>query len=375
MRRTGMMLGLVLILLAGLDGVVALGLGWAESSGRLGSLVRYFDYGRSVPGKLARWEAAPDRPGNLYDVAWRDAALARSAQEFAAETAAGGAGGGSGSGSGDGPGDGPVIRSYGMSFVDNIIAQALALRPDLSWDGMAGPAAPPNFTYALFEDDRANRRAGDVVVLGILSSAVPAMAALSNRTWAFEQPAPFTYPIYRPEGAAGLRRVDPLVVSAAAQRALSGDAAARAQWQAQLRREDLFHGPRAFAWPWLDVSPFARLLRRSLATAHVARVNRRILREGAYPHAETLRRMIAEFAATARADGQIPLVMLVQTRDPRDADLLAIAGPLLAREGIAYLATAELFDPSDPMGFLADGHYTPAVDRIFARAFLNRLGI
>ena len=43
-----------------------------------------------------------------------------------------------------------------------------------------------------------------IVVLGFLSSSLHAMASLSNRTWSFEQPAPFTYPVFLPEGA-GLR--------------------------------------------------------------------------------------------------------------------------------------------------------------------------
>ena len=60
-----------LILLAGMDVLVAVALNWAEKEGRLGSLVRYFEYGRSVPGKLERWIDNPDIAGNLYKSAWR----------------------------------------------------------------------------------------------------------------------------------------------------------------------------------------------------------------------------------------------------------------------------------------------------------------
>lgn len=67
----------------------------------------------------------------------------------------------------------------------------------------------------------ANRRKDDVAVLGILSSSVPALAALSNRTWMFEQPAPFTYPVFRPDAQGGLKRIDPLVRSEADLREVS----------------------------------------------------------------------------------------------------------------------------------------------------------
>lgn len=362
MKKTLSMLGLVLLFLLALDTGVGLVLTWAGRSGHLGGLVRYFDYGRSVPGKLAEWEARPGRPGNLYDVAWRDALLARSAAGFAAED----------------PAAGPVIRSYGMSFVNHVTDAAQAQDPALVVDAHAGPGAPPNFTYSLFRDDRANRRAGDVVVLGILSSGVPAMAALSNRTWVFEQPAPFTYPVFRPapdpaSGEDGLARIEPLVATEAQQRALAQDPGAARAWRDQLAQQDAFYGATTFGAPWLDISPFARLVRRALALRHVARVEEDLLEGDAYPYAEVLGRMISGFARMARADGQVPVVMLIQTGDRRDADLLAIARPVLEREAIPYLATATLADPRDTNNFVPDGHYRPEVDAAFARAFRGLL--
>lgn len=351
MRKTLMVLGLTLVLLAAMDATVATTLGWAERNGRLGALVQYFEYGRSVPGKLAQWKQNPSAQGNLYDVAWRQESVSGSADVFQTE------------------GAGPVIRSYGMSFVNNILRNAIDLQPDLTWDAHAGPGAPPNFTFTLFQEDRENRRSGDIVVLGILSSSMPAMAAMSNRTWVFEQPAPFTYPVYWPE-ADGLRRVEPLITSAEEQRALADDPAAARAWSAQMAAEDAFFSPITFGAVWADRSPFLRLVRRSLAKSHIASTEAAIL-AGDYPYAEVLHRMIAEFSDTARADGQTPIVILIQSRDPRDADVLTIAKPVLERDNILYLATAEHFDPRDPSGFLGDGHYKPRVDRLFAEHLID----
>lgn len=357
MRKTLSMMALVLVFLALMDFGVAGVLRWAEANGRMGSVVPYFEYGRSVTGKLARWENRPEMIPNLYDLAWRPDVLAASARDFAQED----------------PAEGPVVRSYGMSFVNNILRAAQTQDPALRWDSHAGPGAPPNYTFALFEDDRASRRAGDIAVLGILSSAVPGMAALSNRTWVFEQPAPFTYPIFRPEGAQGLSRREPLVASLAQQRALSGDPAAARAWAGQLAGEDAFYGPVLFGAAWLDASPFARLVRRSLAKRHIAGVKAELL-AGDYPHGPVLERMVLNFAGAARADGQRPVVMLIQTRDPTDPDLRALLGPLLAREGIPYLATAEHIDLRDPSAFVPDGHYRPDLDQRLGRVFLEMVG-
>lgn len=356
MKQTLKVLGLTLLLVALIDGAAALTLAWADRTDRLSSLVRYFEYGRSVPGKLARWQADPGAPRNLFDVAWRAEAVALSQARFRAEPAA----------------TGPVIRSYGMSFVNNIIGTAVDIRPGLAWDSHAGPGGPPNYTYAMFQDDRANRRPGDIVVLGILSSVIPAMTALSNRTWVFEQPAPFTYPVYWPQGDA-LRRVEPLINSAAEERALARDDAARRAWTDQLARADAFYAFETFGAPWLDASPFMRLVRRSLATSHVRKRNAAILAGEDYPYGEVLVRMIRDFARTARADGQIPVVMLIQSRDPGDADVLSLARPGLEAQNVPYLATAEHFDPALRSGFLGDGHYKPAIDRLFAERFLDLL--
>lgn len=354
MRETLSVLGLTLVMLVALDLAVAGVLRVAEAQGRLGSLVQYFEYGRSVPGKLARWRENPGAPGNLYDVAWLPEELARSAEAFAAEPAA----------------QGPVIRSYGMSFVNNILAGAAQADPSITVDLHAGPGASANYVYTFFHEDRAHRRDGDVVVLGILSSSVPALGAMSNRSWNFEQPSPFTYPIYRPEGGGtGLHRTDPQVQSLAEDQALSPEAAA--DWAAQLRREDAFYSPVTFGLTWADASPFLRLLRRSWAQSHVARISDRQLEE--FPHAEVLRRMIADFAATARADGQYPVVVLVQTRGPLMPDLYAIAEPVLSREAIPYLWTPDHADPMQADLFVPDGHYRPDIDRMLGEAFLGLL--
>ncbi len=355
MRQTFLVICLTLLGLVGLDLAVGAALRVAEAQNRLGSLVQYFDYGRSVPGKLEAWRSDPAKPGNLQEVAWRTETLESSATSFAAETGAA-----------------PVVRSYGMSFVNRILDAAQDIDPNLTVDAHAAPAGSPNFTYAMFLDDAAARRPGDVAVLGILSSSLPALAALSNATWSFEQPAPFTYPIFRPAEDGGLSRTDPVLASYADYQRLPGDAALSAAWTAQLAEEDAFYSPITYGLSSLDASPFLRLVRRALAKSHVADTEAALLADG-FPKEDVLRRMITEFATTARSEGLRPVVMLIQSARPADPDLLALAAPVLAAQQIPYLATTEHADPANPALFEPDGHYIKQIDTRFAEAFLKLL--
>ena len=192
------------------------------------------------------------------------------------------------------------------------------------------------------------------------------MAAMSNRTWVFEQPSPYTYPIFRPLPDGGLTRVDSIINSADEERSLAADPVRAAAWRAQLRREDVFYSPKTFGVAWLEASPFVRLVRRSRGTGHVdARKAAVIAPSGrhAFAYTTVLRRMVTEFAAQARAQDQHPGVFLIQTRDPMDVDLLEALGPTLVGQEIPYLATAEHVDPRDAAAFIPDGHYTPENDR------------
>lgn len=356
MRATLKTLGLTFLVLVLLDLGVHLGLDHGAPQG----LVRFFNFGRSVPGKLAQWQALPEQLSSPREVAWRDTMMRSSAMKFATEPAT----------------QGPVIRGYGMSFLYNILTAAQQGCPALALDMHAGPGAPANATYAMFLDDRASRRAGDVVVLGILSETLEGMFSLSNRTWVFEQPAPFTYPLFSPDPASpGLLRHEPLVTSLVDEDRLATDPVFAAAWTAQLARLDRAYMAGAFAWPALDASPLARLLRRGLVMPELAKRRRAAMAEIADPTsqgAETLRRILAGFADMALADGQLPIVALIQGNRPAP-DLARLLCPGLRSRGVTCFATSELQDPRDRHAFLNDGHFKPEIDELFGKAFLQLL--
>lgn len=342
MRRTARMIALTAACLAALDLAVAGGLVLAARlGGPLEQLVVFFEYGRSVPGKIDRWARDGAGRGNLLEVGWIPQTVAHSTAGFAAE-----------------PGT-PVLREYGMSFSRNVVAEAAALGLATPVDLHDGPGAAPNYVHQLFLEDRRNRRPGDVVVFAVLASALPNMLSLTARTGAFEQPAPMTFPIFG-DG----RTVEPLVRSLADEMAVRGDPAFAARWRAQLAAEDALYTPFAFAAQWLDVSPLARLTRRTLATSIISARKAEVHRSGRA--AASLRRVLRSFAETARADGQVPIVLLIQNESRHVVDLDAIAGATLRDAGVAFVDAADHMSPEDARSYEADGHFRPEVDRRIA---------
>lgn len=360
MQKRLPLIGLTLLMLIGLDILAATGIYVAgKLGGPFDKIVQYFDYGRSVPGKHKVWEENPNMPGNLYDVAWPRDILAQSAAQFAAA-----------------PADQSVARTYGMSFLNDIMHAAQRQRPGLVIDKQAGPSATPNFVFSLYQDDKDNRRAGDVVILGILSSSLAPMTTFSNSSWLFEQPAPFTYPIYEMVDDE-LVRIDPLITTAQQHRTLRKDPALRAAWSKQRRAHDAYYSAITHGWVWADRSPFLRLVRRYAATYHIDQTRKALLGTGprdpgAFDYVTLFDGLFQSLAQSAEQEGTIPIVVLIQTRGDK-TDLKAALSPSLERLGIPYLATTDYYDIRDPKGFKPDGHYKDGPNGVFGRAMLETI--
>lgn len=356
MKRTLHLITMTLVALIVLDVCVAFTLTALKDRGRLGGLTNYFDLGRSVPTKLADWQKDPGQSANLFNVAWIDEILDRSKAGFASE-----------------PADRPVLRNYGMSFSNRLGQAAIGLNPSYSLDSHGGPAAPANHTYALFKADRKNRREGDVLMFGILSSSVPYITSMSNRSWAFEQPAPFTYPKYELVSDQ-LNAVQPQVFSVANEINLANSDSLAMAWKTQLSTEDFFYSDVAFAAPLLDASPFAKLVRRALVLRKLEDKKQQALSEEFYPIYDVMLAMISDFAQVAKADGQFPVVALIQSNGPNDVNLRDFLASDLEALGIPYIATEDFVDPKDPAKFIRDGHYVDSADMLFAEALWAVIG-
>ena len=119
------------------------------------------------------------------------------------------------------------------------------------------------------------------------------------------------------------------------------------------------------------------MVRRAYAQHHFASVAGAITnKDGFNPDdpdiGPTLKAMCRDFAATARADGRRPLVLLIQDQGS-ERDLYDLLGPALDAAGVPYISTHQLVPTRDHSNFVTDGHFTPAAYDRVARAVLERL--
>jgi hypothetical protein len=326
----------------------------------------YFNYGRSTEGKLADMVRPTEAAGApLVPIGWVEHGAATPNRM--------------------GPNRGGVPRVrvsvFGMSFSNHITRVMSEIDPTVAVAQYAGPSAPPNHTFAMYRQVRRMGPAAppaDVVVYGILASSVKGMTTLTGLTWLFESPAPYCYPRYTLDGAGQLVERWPTLRTEAEFRAALADPTKMAAFRADLSANDRFYDPFCFRGSLLDRSALVRMARRAYADHHANTLSAKIDRpQGGFDPDDPdigppLRAMCREFAATARADGRLPIVLLMQDQGSRD-DLYQLLGPSLQQAGVPFVSTHELVPTSDRNNFIPDGHFTRAADERVARVLLAQI--
>lgn len=335
---------------------VGVNLAFGSRAAKDSPLGRYFEYGRSIEGKLARAVAEPPKKGSLLSAGWIDPELLKASSFVRKE------------------GTDLTLAVYGQSFSMHAAHAAVALDGKITLRGFAGPGAPPNHSYAAYKAGTPFRQA-DVVVFGILSASVPDMGSMSGLIWQFESPAPFTFPRYRLAGSQ-LTEELPVIASEAQFRQAFGHTP---QWRAfknQLLRSDRGYDPFTFEETPADRSAIVRLLRRGWV-AHHESYDRGVydVREGFNPESEELKvltAMLKDLQHRTREHGERLIVLLLHTRGQSD-HLARALEPVLKAEKIDYISTHTLFTANDPTNFLPDSHYVPAANEKLARALLDMI--
>jgi hypothetical protein len=315
-------------------------------------LQRYFEYGRSIEGKLARG-AATQNP--ILSAGWINPEELKKLP--------------------DRPRDGAdvLVATYGQSFTMNAVLAAAALDTRMTVRAVGGPGAPPNHSYAAYVVDVPLRKA-DVVVFGVLSSTIGQMGSLSGLISMFENPAPFTYPRYRLDGGR-LVGEQPVIGSEAAFRsALDSRSEEWRRFKQQLRHSDRGYSRVTFDDSFADSSSIVRLLRRGWV-AH-----RQSYDEGVYvpgkgfdPEAEdvkVLQALLVDLAQQTRLRGERLIVLLLHTKGHGD-HLHAVLEGTLKKARIEYVSTHSHFSANDPGNFVRDGHYTDTANGKLSKALLE----
>ncbi len=322
-----------------------------------GQLKVYFEYGRSVEGKLSRMVGPTDESSSpLAVVGWLDPKLWKNLK---LPTRA--------------PGDNLLVAIYGMSFSNQVGEAMKAINSKITLREIAGPAGPPNYSFAAYTLDRGKHQA-DVVILGLLASSVKALRTMNGMTWQFEGPAPYTYPRYFLEDGK-LKATWPKILSLAQLRAALQH---QQQWDAfvnQLQEHDQFFNSFLFKRNLLDNSVIVRLVRRAWAQRHQMMMTNQIHSSAGFNtelEIPVLRAIVADFAATARGDGKIPIVLVFNDQG-YDDHLFQALKPTLENASIPYVSTHNIAPATDIKNFVADGHFVESANKLIAAAVLKLL--
>ena len=319
-----------------------------------GAMNLYFDYGRSIEGKVSRqMGATDDTTAPIARAGWLDARMGEgeAVRPEAGKTL--------------------LVAIYGMSFAEHVGQSMAKLDPNITLRIIGGPSAPPNFSFAAYEADRGHHQA-DVAILGILASSVKGMGAMTGMTWGAEVPAPYTFPKYTLENGQ-LNAIQPEVDSLAKLRTTLSQPQQRNTFVNQLRSHDQFFDSFVFEKNLLDDSAIVRMIRRAWAKSHQDSIASQIHTPAGFnsdwEQVPVLKRMVEEFAATAKRDGKLPIVLLFNDQG-YDDHLYQLLKPTLEQNQIPFVSSHDVAPATDRSNFVADGHFTPAVDQRLAERVL-----
>ena len=322
------------------------------------SLQTYFDYGRSIEGKLRRLVGStPEQDALIVEAGWlaNDCDIATP------------------------PPPGKLAFDiYGMSHSAQLAEQMLRLDSGLAGHSFGGPAAPASHSYACFvRRVEAKRERAPVQILGLLASQIPRLETISGLTTSFEGPMPFTYPRYSLVSGGRLVGFFPSITSREDLRAALADPE---KWHAflnELAANDLFYAERIFRADVFDHSVLGRMIRRAWGQRTLRDRTASLRAEdgfsGAPDISPVLRAILIDFANKARAAGERPIVILIEDRGQGGIFSKMITSTLRENR-IEFITTSDIVSPNDNSNFVSDGHFTPAANEKIARAVLSLLG-
>jgi hypothetical protein len=322
------------------------------------ALQNYFNYGRSIEGKLRRLVGkTPDGDAPIVRAGWLPGECDIGSPPLPGKLS---------------------FDIYGMSFTNMIADQMERLDPRLASRRFGGPAAPPNHSFACFlRIFAANRPLAPIQIMGVLASSVRRMETISGLTTSFESPMPFTYPRYSLTGEGHLEGRMASIGSEPDLRSALDDPRKWRAFEDDLSSADYFYSRAVFEADAFDHSVMARMIRRAWGQRIVNERTDALRAKDGFSGAPdiipVLRAMLLDFAVKARERGTRPIVILIEDRG-YGGSISAPVVPMLRANGIEFISTSTIVAPDDSGNFVADGHFTTAGFEKIAQAALGVLG-
>jgi len=324
------------------------------------ALQRFFEHGASIEAKLQRLVGANgEEPADIVKAGWSDTQPAVAPENWAEASRR--------------------VLIYGMSFSRRVGQQLAELAPGMCVVSRSAPGAPPNHSIEVALMDPLRPEASDVVI-GLLSSSIPKMKSATGLFSMPEYPPPYSYPIYTRVADSTIKRSPPIASYKAFVEAFraTGESALFSDHMSFLAAHDAYFDRFTWAqWPGSELT-LMKLLRRSWASraktitaASVYSATAGYKSED--PALAALPFMISGLQEECNARGQRFVVLLFHHRG-EPGHLGRWLGPVLSKNGTRFVSSASVLDSTDPLNFLADGHYKPEWDRAIAEQLESALG-
>jgi hypothetical protein len=319
------------------------------------SLQRYFDYGRSIEGKLHALVKPDDaHSGPIVLAGWIDSGCNRTVPRRAGITG---------------------ISIFGNSFSGQLAQTLRKLDSSVSVEEFLGPGAPPSHSYSCFSKE--NSFGGDsdeIQIMGITAGSLPRMVQIWGVTTSFEFPQPFTFPRYRlgPDGE--LLAHEPSVRSPDDLRRVLANSAQWNAWIAEVQQQDYFYSSGLTEADPADKSVIGRMIRRGFGQGISRRRTAGLRGDDGKINAPdivtVLPKLIGSFAKLARNSHKRPVIVLFEEYGS-GGTLMPLVGSALAQDHIEFISSADIVPPVNLGNYASDGHFSPEANEKIARALLG----
>jgi hypothetical protein len=312
-----------------------------------GRLALYFDYGRSMEGRLRRaTRADPEKTAPITLSGWYRPLVAVTRPKKPNDTR---------------------VHIYGMSHAVRLADALQSTSPTLSVRSIAAPGATANWAFGAFRRDR-GRREGDVAVLALMSSTLPMVTTMSPMTWNISFAMPYTSDRYRLRNGT-LTVTRPPYDSFSGYVAALNDSSRWVEAKKVIAANDPFYDRWLFDETFLDSSSLVRLTRRARAQKRDRQRRALSLNEAGFvaesEAVQLANAIVIAFARQAKCEHVLPVIYIVNNQGYGD-HLFRALEPALRREQIPFLNSASIIDPNDGSSYLPDTHFTDQADRLLA---------
>jgi hypothetical protein len=326
----------------------------------LQSLARYFDYGRSIEGKLEKTIGLKhNQTDQVVKAGWLST---KDWSDRPSQPAQSG---------------GKIVAVYGQSFAFNASREMQRQLPGITLRLIGGPAAPLSHSYAAFEADQPLRGKVDAVIVGVLASSISKMGKISMVSSTFESPAPFTFPSYSLDRHGAIQHEQPLITSSEVMiDAFQQRSPLWTKFVAQIRA----HSPEMDRFTTeaniLDTSILVRMIRRGWVNSRAQDAEGPVdpfgRSAGFDSQMPIARALIEDMARKTNARGELLIVILLNDRG-YDRALGVDFQDAIEPYGITVVNTSNLFSSKDPTSFIPDGHYSEEANHKIGSALVKAL--